>query len=107
MRREGDRVRVTAHLIQAVDQTHRWSNMYEQTIGSILILQRDLASDIAAGVRLSLGPRHTAPLISSDPVRADAYHAHLEGRHLLNNFTPEAVRRSIEAFSRAITVDPT
>ena len=107
VRREGDRVRVTAHLIHAADQAHRWSNTYEQTIGSILVLQRDLASDIVAGVRLTLQPRHLAPVTAIASIQAEAYYSHLQGRSLLNSFTPESVHRSVECFHRAIQADPT
>ena len=107
VRREGDRLRVMAHLIDAVDQAQLWSNTYEQAIGSVLVLQRDLARDIAAGVRLTIGPRHDAQSTAAGPVKVDAYYAHLQGRHLLNSFTPESVRGSIDAFQRAIAADPT
>lgn len=106
VRREGDRVRVTAHLIHARDQAHLWSNTYEQTIHSILALQRDLAGDIAAGVRLTLSPRPGSQTTGLDRVQAEAYYAHLQGRYLLNSFTPDSVRRSIDAFQGAIAADP-
>ena len=90
VRREGDRVRVTAHLIHAADQAHRWSNTYEQTIGSILVLQRDLASDIVAGVRLTLQPRHLAPVTAIASIQAEAYYSHLQGRSLLKQLYPRS-----------------
>ena len=42
-----------------------------------------------------------------DSIQAEAYYAHLQGRSLLNSFTPESVRRSVEFFHRAIQADPT
>ena len=60
IRREADRVRVTAQLIQARDQTHLWSGAYEQAIHSILTLQRELARDIGREIRLKLTPREAA-----------------------------------------------
>jgi serine/threonine-protein kinase len=69
-------------------------------------LQRDLARDIASGIQVTLAPRHAAALVPEAPLTADAYHAHLEGRHRLNSLTPDAIRRSVEVFQRAIAADP-
>ena len=106
VRREEDQVRVTAQLIQVLDQAQLWSHTYEQTIRSIFVLQRDLATDIAAAIRLTLSPRHLAEPGTATTVTADAYFAHLHGRHLLNSFTPDSVRASVDAFRRAIAADP-
>lgn len=106
VRRERHRVRVTAHLVDASDQSYLWSNTYDETMRSILVLQRSLATDIAAGIRLTLTPRLDERRGAADRVVSAAYEAHLEGRSLLNRFTPDAVRRSILAFQRAIAADP-
>lgn len=106
VRRERHRVRVTAHLVDASDQAYRWSNTYDETMRSILVLQRSLAADIAAGIRLTLTPRLDERRGAADRVVSAAYEAHLEGRSLLNRFRPDAVRRSISAFQRALMADP-
>lgn len=106
VRRERHRVRVTAHLVDVSDQAYLWSNTYDETLRSILVLQRRLAADIAAGIRLTLTPRLDERRQSADRVVSVAYKAHLEGRSLLNRFTPAAVRSSIPAFQRAIAADP-
>ena len=106
VRREADRVRVLARLIDTADQAHIWSKTYDETIRSILSLQRSLAKDVAAGIHLTLKPERDGRRGGSDRVHSAAYEAHLHGRSLLNRFTPEAVRASVEAFQRAITADP-
>jgi TolB-like protein/Tfp pilus assembly protein PilF len=106
VRRERHRVRVTARLIDASDQTDLWSNTYDETLRSILVLQRNLAMDITAGIRPALTARFPEPRSGADRVDSAAYEAHLEGRSLLTRFTPDAVRRSIDAFQRAIAADP-
>lgn len=107
VRREAERLRVTAHLIRASDQSHLWSGTYEQAIRSILVLQRDLAADIAREIRLKVSAKRPSPRGDSSLVNPTAYHAHLKGRHLLNRFTPESVRRSLDYFRQAIETDPT
>lgn len=106
VRREADRVRVTTHLIRVRDQTHVWAGSYDQPLRSILTLQSELAADIGREIRLKLAP-HQAGVRGARPVNPDAYQAHLKGRHVLNAFTPESVRRSVTYFQRAIDADPT
>jgi TolB-like protein/Tfp pilus assembly protein PilF len=106
VRCEGDRVRVTAKLIDGHDQTHLWAESYEQPVRSILSLQRALAADISREIRLKLAPGRSSALDGLPPVNPDAYLAHLKGRHLLNAFTPRSVRRSVEYFKRSIEADP-
>ncbi len=107
VRCEADRVRVTAQLIDGRDQTHLWAGSYEQSMRSILALQREFAADIGREIRVRLSPGRQANDGDTHAVNPEAYHAHLKGRHFLNEFTPESVRRSVEYFRRAIDADPT
>lgn len=105
VRCEAGRVRVTAQLIDVRDETHLWAGSYDQSMRSILALQHELAADIGREVRVRLSPlRRPDQLVRTiDP---EAYQAHLKGRHFLNEFTPESVRRSVEYFRHAIDADP-
>jgi TolB-like protein/tetratricopeptide (TPR) repeat protein len=107
VRREADRVRVTAQLIHGHDETHRWAESYDRSMRSMLGLQRELAADIGREIRLKLSPERQASFGDMDTVNPEAYLAHSKGRQLLNAFTPESVRRSVEYFQRAIDSDPT
>lgn len=106
VRCEAERVRITAQLIHGRDQTHVWAGSYEQPMRSILPLQRELAADISREIRLKLSARRPAGFRDVDTVNPEAYRAHLKGRHFLNEFTPESVRRSVQYFRRAIDADP-
>lgn len=105
VRREGDRVRVTAQLVDVADQAHRWAGSYERAMTDILDLQRELATDIGREIRLTLSPRQVATA-GAAPVNPQAYEAYLRGRYVLNGFTPESVQRSVEYFQRAIALEP-
>lgn len=102
---EVDRVRVTARLIDVRDQTPLWSSSYEESMRSILAVQRELAADIGREIRLKISPQQRThrQRAAVDP---EAYRAHLKGRHFLNGFTPASVRRSVEFFRTAIEEDP-
>ena len=100
--RSGDRVRITAQLIQAEGDRHIWARSYERDMRDVLALQSDIAHDIVGEVRAQLRPRGTV-----HAVNAEAYEAYLRGRHAFNNATSEAdLQSSISNFELAIAKDP-
>lgn len=106
VRREGERVRISAQLIEVRDQTHVWAESYEELLGDVLKAQRRVAESVARAVRVELGPMvgsRPAPR-SLDP---EAYAACLKGRYLWNRRTGDAIRQAIDAFELAIRREPT
>lgn len=104
VRREGRRVRVTAQLIQASDETHLWANTYDRDLTGILSVQREVATAIAAQIHIKLGTsRGTA---SDRPVNPEAYIALLQGRHHLSKLTREGLIKATENLQRAVQMDP-
>ena len=105
VRCEGGRVRATAQLIHARDQVQVWSGTYEQAMISMLVLQRELASDLVREIRVSVAPGRGVT-VRDEAALSDAYCSYLKGRHLLARFTPGAIRASVTAFRQAIDADP-
>lgn len=100
--RAGDRVRITAQLIEAKGEQHLWGHSYERDLRDVLALQRDVAAGVVRGVRATLRSSE-----SPHPVNPEAYEAYLRGRHDFNNATSEAdLERSIGDFDLAIAKDP-
>ena len=100
--RAGDRVRITAQLIQAEGDRHLWARSYERDLRNVLALQDEIARDIVREVRANLRP--TPPPRQVNP---ESYEAYLRGRHDLNNATSEAdLESSISNFNLAIANDP-
>ena len=106
VRRSGDRVRVTAQLIQASDQTHLWAQDYDRQISDILMLQSDVARAIAAKIQLTLSPSTQVHLAGAGPVDPEAHEAYLLALQAWNLRTKEGIDSSIAEFSRAITIVP-
>lgn len=106
VRREGERVRVTAQLARVSDQAQAWAATYERPVRSILALQQEIASEIGREVQVTLAPQHRARLETVRDVAPDAYFAYLRGRHLLNAFTSDTVRQSVVCFRSATAADP-
>ena len=100
--RSGDRVRITAQLIQAQGDRHIWARSYERDLRNVLALQGEIARDIVGEVRANLRPTPSAR-----QVNPESYEAYLRGRHDLNNATSEAnLESSISNFQLAIAQDP-
>jgi TolB-like protein/DNA-binding winged helix-turn-helix (wHTH) protein/tetratricopeptide (TPR) repeat protein len=101
VQRSGNRVRITAQLIQASTDSHLWAESYEQDLSGILDLQRNVATDIARKVNIMV-----RPLRSTRPVNPAAYVAYLKGRYEFYRYTREGWQKSIEYFNEAIQDDP-
>jgi TolB-like protein/Tfp pilus assembly protein PilF len=101
VRREVDRVRVSAQLIRVRDQTHVWAQSYDRSLMSILALQQDVAEDIAGAVRLKLAPR--AARREPNP---EAYESYLRGRYFVLRMTQDSVKQGVELLEHAVQLDP-
>lgn len=101
VRRSGSRVRVSAHLVRARDESHLWDDSYDREITDILGIQSDVAAAITDGIRLRLKSRPAPP----KTVNAQAYDAYLKGRFYWNKRTPEALNQAISYFQQSIADD--
>ncbi|PYO34492.1 MAG: hypothetical protein DMD86_08515 [Candidatus Rokuibacteriota bacterium] len=106
LRRAGERVRVTAQLIQAVDQTHVWAETYERDLGDVLVLESDVARAVARAIALKLTPDAQARLASARSVRPESYQDYLRGRYFFNRKTEVALKQALGYFQRAVAADP-
>src|SRR5260370_2050759 len=106
VRREADRVRVTAQLIRVNDQTHVWAARYDRNVSGVLSLQGEIAQAIARAVESKLSPEQRIRLASVQPVNAEAHEAYLRGRYLWSSHTEHGPNRSIAYFHQAIPIDP-
>lgn len=104
--RSGDRVRITAQLIDASTDKHLWSQSYEGEFRDTLALQNRVASAIAEQIRISLTPQEQAALKGGKVVNPDAYESYLKGRYFWNKRTPDGLRSALAYFNQAIEEDP-
>jgi TolB-like protein/Flp pilus assembly protein TadD len=105
--RSGERVRVTANLIEAATDRHLWSRTYERDVGDVLGLQGAVARAIADEIRVEITPREQRRLATGRTVDPRAYEAYVRGRYYWNKRTPPELRKGIEFFQQAIEADPT
>jgi TolB-like protein/DNA-binding winged helix-turn-helix (wHTH) protein/Flp pilus assembly protein TadD len=104
--RSGDRVRITAQLIELPADRHIWAQSYEGDLRDTLSLQNTVARAIAERIRTTLNGQERAALGKSRTVNPDAYEAYLKGRYFWNKRTGDGLKKAIEYFSLAIEKDP-
>lgn len=103
--RIGDRVRVSAQLIDAASDRHLLSRTFEQNLEDVFKLQQDVAAAIAEQVKSSLTNRD-AGFSHPTPVSPEAYQAFALGRFYWFKRTPDALSKGIEYFQEAIAREP-
>ena len=86
VRRSGNRVRVTAQLIQVSDQTHLWAQGYEREMRDILTLQRQVSQAVAKEIEIKLA-RQEPSRLDAGAINPAAYETYLKGRYLWNKRT--------------------
>lgn len=106
VQRSGDRVRVSAQLVEGRTDRHLWANSYERDLRDVLTLEGDVARDIAREIRLKLTPQEDARLVHVRPVNPDAHEAYLKGLYYWNKLTEKDVNKSITYFEESIRLAP-
>jgi TolB-like protein/DNA-binding winged helix-turn-helix (wHTH) protein/Flp pilus assembly protein TadD len=104
--RSGDRVRITAQLIDATADKHLWSQSYEGELKDTLALQNQVARAIADQIRIKLNPQEQAALKIARVVNPEAYESYLKGRYFWNKRTPDSLKVALAYFNQAIDEDP-
>src|SRR5213594_4284536 len=102
LRREGNRIRITAQLINARDGFHIWSDTFERELQSVFAVQDEITRSIvdALKVKLAVAPSARAPK------NTEAYDLYLQGLYFSNKSDEENLRKSLSLFQQALDKDP-
>jgi TolB-like protein/DNA-binding winged helix-turn-helix (wHTH) protein len=110
VQRSGDRVRITAQLIQGSSDKHLWANTYERDLRDVFTLEREVTRDIADQVQARVNAQGQSSSIQVRPVNLDAFDAYLQGNYHLNKGfagpRDEELRKAGVLFQRSIDADP-
>jgi TolB-like protein/DNA-binding winged helix-turn-helix (wHTH) protein/Tfp pilus assembly protein PilF len=104
--RSGNRVRITAELIQVATDRHLWAETYESQLDDVLSLQNQVASAIVNEIRITLTPHEQEQLATVRPVSAEGYEDYLRGRYYWNKRSEEGLTKAIHYFELATQKDP-
>ena len=106
VRRAGDRLRITARLVDAARATQVWAERYDRTLQDVFAVQEEIASSIASALRVALTPAESEALLRDRPGDVRAYDLYLQGRHFYQRYTPESLRHALTLFREAAAIDP-
>lgn len=106
IQRSAERIRVTAQLIQASDQTHLWAQTYDRKLSDVLKVESDVASVLAGQIRLTLSEQTNQRLASVARVNPEAHDAYFRGLQGWNQRSRDGFLQAISEFTRATQLDP-
>jgi TolB-like protein/Tfp pilus assembly protein PilF len=104
--RAGNRVRITAELVQVSTDHHLWAETYESQIGDVLALQNRVSSAIVDEIRINLTPEDKERLAKNPYVSPEAYEDYLKGRYYWNKRSGDGFTKAIGYFEDATRKDP-
>jgi len=106
VRRAGERLRVSAQLMQARDQTQIWAEDYDRALADTLAMEDEVAQAVAGSVRPVIAPSAAPSASRGAPPSAAVREACLRGRYHWNKRTKEGFGKAREHFEEAIRLDP-
>jgi TolB-like protein len=104
--RSGDRVRITAQLIDVETGQALWAETYERDFQDLLVLQSEVAQAVAREIEVALTPEETARLASARTVNPEAYEAYLQGMFHWQKLTEADLDAAFSYFELALEKDP-
>jgi adenylate cyclase len=106
VRKAGDKLRITAQLINVADGFHLWSETYDGDMKDILAMQSDVAQRVVRALEVQLGVEEVRALTKKPTENAEAYRLYLLGRYHFAKFTRIGWTNAIHYFEQALQVDP-
>lgn len=104
--RSGKRVRIAVQLIHAATGRNLWADSYEQDLGDVLALQREVTRNIVSEIRIKLTPQEQVQFGSVRPVNPEAYDHYLRGQFYLHRQNRDDNEAAIMALERAVAIEP-
>ncbi len=106
VRMSGDKVRISSQIINAIDDTHIWSNSWDRNLDNIFEIQDEISIQIAEKLRENIGHIEIVEhLVKAQTDSIDTYKLSLEARYYFNRWNPADVEKSIDLYSQALKLD--
>jgi TolB-like protein/Tfp pilus assembly protein PilF len=106
VRKAGNRLRVTAQLINVTDGYHLWSERYDRQLEDVFEIQDEIAENIVRALRVVLGEDEKRALEKTPTENVQAYEYYLRGRQIQHQLRRSALQYARRMFDRAIEIDP-
>jgi TolB-like protein len=106
VRKAGNKVRITAQLIDAATEGHLWAQNYDRQLEDVFAIQSEIAEKVAGELRIRLVDSEKRTLEKKPTENTEAYTCFLRGRELYREETEASLRQAISLFEKAIELDP-
>ncbi len=106
VRKAGNRIRITAQLVNVEDGYHLWSDKYDRELEDVFAIQDEITRTIVEQLKVKLVSQQDIPAVKTSTHDVDAYSSYLKGRYYWNKRTEEGIRRGIGHFRQAIETEP-
>lgn len=106
VRRVGDRVRISAQLINVKDGYRLWYDRYDREMQDIFAVEDEIADQIARALKVALAKRTAPSAAAPTPIDAQAYEFYLQGRQFIHQHRRKAFEVALQLFSQAIEINP-
>ncbi len=105
VRKSGNRVRITAQLLEASTGFHLWSKKYDRELDDVFAIQDEIALEIANQLKLTLSATQDAPYTRNQTQNFEAYQQYFKGRSIYFRRGPD-IKDAIACFENALDIDP-
>ncbi|HET9636732.1 MAG TPA: protein kinase [Gemmatimonadaceae bacterium] len=106
VRRAGNKVRVTAQLIDTDTDQHVWAKTWDRELDDIFAVQTEVAECVAHCMRAKLSPSDVSRISKKPTENIEAYNLYLLGRHHYNKVTPADFAKAVDYLKEAADLDP-
>ncbi len=106
VRREGNRVRIVAQLIDARKDEHLWAETYDRDLSDIFAVQSEVATQIASALKANVSPSSKEQIEKKPTANLEAYEFYLQGNQYAATLEEQRVRAAIELYQQALNLDP-
>jgi len=105
VRKEGNRIRITAQLINIADGYHLWSEKYDRNMEDIFDIQDEISLAIVDNLKVKILGKEKTAVVKRYTNNLEAYNLYLKGRFYSELFKPKDFEKAIECFEKALTID--
>jgi serine/threonine protein kinase/Flp pilus assembly protein TadD len=106
VRKAGNRLRITAQLVNAADGYHLWSDRFDRELADVFAVQDEIADNIVKALRVVLSDNEKRAIEQARPENFQAYEYYLRGRQFVHQYREKSLQFARRMFQRAIEVDP-
>ncbi len=106
VRKSGEKVRITAQLIDVRDGYHLWSESYDRRLDDLFAIQAEIANRVVDALDVSLSDKDRKAIVVAAPADVGAYEYYLRGRQFFHQARKKSLEYAGEMFRRAVQMDP-